>query len=76
MTREREITPAVLAFEAIHALPEAKAFRAAALHYAAYREKYGKDHPLTLDAAENCYRQMFALHPCAVAALAVLTEGK
>ncbi len=54
----------------IHALPEAKAFRAAALHYAAYREKFGADHALTRDAEENCYRQMFALHPAAAKALA------
>jgi len=77
MTRARKKTdPAVAAFEAIHALPEAKAMRAAALHYAAHRDKRGADHPLTRDAEENLYRQMFALHPPAARALTALMERK
>lgn len=71
------MTPAARkAFETLRALPEAKALRAAALHYAVKRDKYGRDHVLTEDAEENLYRQMFACHPVAAAALAALIEGK
>ena len=55
--------------EMLHALPEAKAMRAAALHYAVKRDKHGPTHPLTRDAEENLYRQMFACHPVAARAL-------
>lgn len=71
------MTPAArIAFETLRALPEAKALRAAALHYTAKRNKYGKDHVLTEDAEENLYRQMFACHPHAQAALTALMERK
>lgn len=77
MPRERKKTdPSIAAFNVIHALPEAKALRAAALHYAHNREKRGVDHPLTRDAEENLYRQMFACHPSAHAALMALMEKK
>ncbi len=70
MTRTRKKTdPSETAFEKIHALPEAKSLRAAAMHYAINREKYGVDHAVTRDAEENLYRQMFALHPVAARAL-------
>ncbi len=72
MTRARkkiETNPSVAALDKIHALPDAKPFRAAALHYAAYRDKHGPDHALTRDAEENLYRQMFALYPSARDAL-------
>lgn len=71
MTRTRKKTdPSETAFEKIHALPEAKSLRAAAMHYVAKRDKFGPEHPLTRDAEENLYRQMFALHPVAARALA------
>ncbi len=71
MTRARKKTdPAVATFNKIHALPEAKALRAAAMHYVSSREKHGTSHALTRDAEENLYRQMFALHPVAARALA------
>jgi hypothetical protein len=60
---------AARALNTIHALPEAKTVRAAALHYTFKRDKYGPAHPLTRDAEENLYRQMFALHPVATKAL-------
>jgi hypothetical protein len=60
------------AFEALRALPEAKALRAAAMYYVALREKHGRNHKLTRDAEENLYRQMFACHPVAVRALQAL----
>lgn len=71
MTRPRRKTdPSVSVLNKIHALPEAKALRAAAMHYVALRDKHGTEHALTRDAEENLYRQVFALHPAAARALA------
>lgn len=67
---------AAKALAAIHALPEAKALRSAALHYTSKRNKHGRGHPLTLDAEENLYRQMFALYPEAVKAMQALMGRK
>ncbi len=50
---------AFLAF--VRSFPEAKPLRAAALHYAAFRDTRGVDHVLTYDAEMNLYRQALAL---------------
>lgn len=67
-------TPAALALNVLHDLPEAKTVRAAALHYASKRNKFGPDHDLVRDAEENLYRQMLGFYHVAVAALQKLME--
>jgi len=69
----KEANPRELAFTAVHALPEAKVFRAACLQYARARNRHGANHPTTRDAAEILYHQMFTLYPEARRALSLLT---
>lgn len=77
MKRDRKkADPTWEVFEAIHALPEAKVLRAAALHYAALRDKHGRNHARTRDAEENLYRQMFACYPAAQHVLSSLIKGE
>jgi len=62
----------IAVFSALRVLPEAKALRGVALHYARCRNKFGTEHPVTQEAEESLYRQMFTCYPEARRALSVL----